>query len=349
LATHAGAALDGAVLTVMRRAVAKSGPRRPPRRAAELLQRLAEVYGAPAHFEDPDRFFRPPLPIEPQAEPRDTLPDGGAVLDLHYPSTYEPFLASYADDHRKLQDNLTAHARWYRGPGERPVAICLHGLAGGPFFLEERVFVARYWYRLGLDVILFQLPFHGLRRPPGRYLTFPSPHVVRTNEAFGQAIHDLRALIAWLRRRDVRQIGLLGMSLGGYTTALLASVERELAFAVPMIPAVSMSELMWRHGAASPARKQAEEVGVTRELLDRVFRVHAPLERAPRVPHEGRFLVAGRGDRITPPDQAEALWEHWERPGIHWFPGGHLAQVGRGDALRALRRFFQARELIRAR
>jgi pimeloyl-ACP methyl ester carboxylesterase len=54
------------------------------------------------------------------------------------------------------------------------------------------------------------------------------------------------------------------------------------------------------------------------------------------------MIVAGKGDRITPPDQAEKLWQHWNRCAIHWFPGGHLAQVGRGDAFRAVRKHLQA-------
>ncbi len=49
------------------------------------------------------------------------------------------------------------------------------------------------------------------------------------------------------------------------------------------------------------------------------------------------FVIAGKGDRITPPEQAEALAAHWNRE-ILWFDGGHLAQLGRADALRTLRR-----------
>ena len=32
---------------------------------------------------------------------------------------------------------------------------------------------------------------------------------------------------------------------------------------------------------------------------------------------------------------------------LHWFPGGHLAQVGRADALRAVRRQLDALGLTR--
>jgi predicted alpha/beta hydrolase family esterase len=79
-----------------------------------------------------------------------------------------------------------------------------------------------------------------------------------------------------------------------------------------------------------------------------VFAVHMPTARAPKVPHAARMIVAGRGDRITPPDQAERLWNHWERCAIHWFPGGHLAQVGRADALRAVRRHLDQLGLVNA-
>ena len=60
---------------------------------------------------------------------------------------------------------------------------------------------------------------------------FPSANLVRTNEAFGQAVFDLRALAAYLRANGAPSVGAIGMSLGGYTTALWASVDPTLAFA----------------------------------------------------------------------------------------------------------------------
>jgi pimeloyl-ACP methyl ester carboxylesterase len=108
-------------------------------------------------------------------------------------------------------------------------------------------------------------------------------------------------------------------------------------FAVAMIPAVSMARLMWRHGETSPARRHAAKAGITEDLLVDAFAVHAPTTRPPRVPKDRLFVIAGKGDRITPPDQAEALAAHWHTD-ILWFDGGHLAQVGRGDAMRTVRR-----------
>jgi hypothetical protein len=59
-----------------------------------------------------------------------------------------------------------------------------------------------------------------------------------------------------------------------------------------------------------------------------------------RVPKERAFIVAGRGDRVAPPEHPAALWEHWGEPGIHWFSGSHLAPFGRGRIVSAILRHF---------
>lgn len=53
----------------------------------------------------------------------------------------------------------------------------------------------------------------------------------------------------------------------------------------------------------------------------------------PRSPSRRARREVGR-DR---PDQAESLAAHWG-VGVSWFEGGHLAQIGRNDALREVRR-----------
>ncbi len=341
--TQATAAVDRGVVRMMERRMSSSVPRASmPRDARARLIELAATY-RDGTLGAPSRFFPGPPPAEVTVRAElDAF--GVPVSHVSFPSGYRPFLPAYRDEHHRWIENHTAHARLY-GRGDRPVMICLHGWGGGTWWFEERAFVVGYWLRRGFDVALFQLPFHG-ERAPGRGgrsgAMFPSANLVRTNEAFGQAIFDLRAFAAWLRTRGAPSIGVIGMSLGGYTTALWASLDEQLAFAIAMIPAVSMSELMWRHGEESPARRRAVAAGVSGDLLDDVFAVHAPTTRPPRLPRERLMIVAGRGDRITPPDQAETLWRHWGECELHWFPGGHLAQVGRGDAFRAIRRHLQA-------
>ncbi|HLL21867.1 MAG TPA: alpha/beta fold hydrolase [Kofleriaceae bacterium] len=340
--TKASAALDRGVVRFMERRMAPRGTARfvAPDARSHLVE-LGAAYSA-GTLGVPSPFF--PTPDAPAA----TLtvagdgPLGTQVLDIAFPSAYEPFLPAARALHHAVTENHTVHARWWTSDRGRPTIVLLHGWGGGNHWVTARAFVVPYWLRHGFDVAAFVLPYHGDRAPGGSGALFPSPNPMRTNEAFGQAVYDLRGLSMFLRAHGSSAIGAMGMSLGGYTTALWASVAGPddiggLDFAVAMIPAVSMASLMWRHGETSPMRVRAAKAGITEDLLVDAFAVHSPTTRPARVPRTHLAVIAGRGDRITPPEHAEALAAHWGVD-VAWFDGGHLAQVGRGDALRAVRR-----------
>ncbi len=319
---------------------ARSGFSSPDAVAGDPRARLLEIA---RHYRaaEADLYAAPP---DPEVTEIALPPRAGAVrvTDLAYPSRFRPTWPAYREEFASYAANLTARARLYSGgPRPRPVVVCLHGWGAGRAWLDERAFAVPYLLRIGLDVALFQLPFHGQRTPAGAARSgalFPEPNVVRTNESFGQALCDLRGLDRHLRARGAPAVGALGMSLGGYTAALWAGLDGDLAFAAALIPAVSMARLFWSHAAGSPARRRAERAGVTADLLDDAFAVHAPLRRPVLLPRERLLIAAARGDRITPPEQAEMLWRHWGEPELCWVAGGHLTQLARGDAFRALRR-----------
>ncbi len=325
---------------------------RTPRIADDARGKLIEVALA---YNDAGRPFFPE-PARPQIAlaAQGDGPLGTQVVDLSYPSEYEPYLPAARELYARSAENHTAHARWWTsssGSGRgRPTIVLLHGWGGGNHWVTTRAFDVPYWLRHGYDVAAFVLPYHGARAPSGKSgALFPSPNPLRTNEGFGQAIFDLRALAIELRARGASAVGAIGMSLGGYTTSVWAGVAGPsdpggLDFAVAMIPAVDMAQLMWRHGEQSPERKRAARAGITEDLLADAFAVHAPLLRPVRLPSARLAVIAGRGDRITGPEQAAALAAHWG-VAVEWFDGGHLAQIGRGDAVRTVRRQLGALEL----
>lgn len=296
----------------------------PDRRAQ--LEAACAFYNS--HFVE-SRFYAPPPPVRMSERPVRKLVDG-EVVDLSYPSAWEPLWEEARQDYEAFGRNRTAHVRLLRH--HRPasaVAVCIHGYRGGNFFLEERAFAARYFYEHGLDVALFTLPFHGLRAPDGPP-RWPGPNIGRLNEGFGQAMSDLRALVAWLRQRNGARILVMGMSLGGYSTSLYSTVE-PVEFAAPMIPVGSMADLFWDWGQGGKARDRAEREGVTVELLREAMKIHSPLERRPRVPSDRMLVVVAHADKIAPPEHGVRLAQHFGCDEIR-FPGGHLLQVGRGAA-----------------
>ena len=351
LLMRASAAIDRGVIRMLGRSTERAARRLigdTDRSAGDLrawLVETAAAYGADT-LGTPSRFFPAPAEPEVQLTRLGKGPLGTQVFDLRYPSGYEPFLPAARDMHHATTENLTAHARWWTsGPG-RPTLVLIHGWRAGYQWVVRGTFGVEYWLRHGYDLAAFVLPLHGARAPGSGVLRsgalFPSADPVRTNEAFGQAIHDVRALSRFLRGRGTSAVAALGMSLGGYTTALWASVAGPgdaggVDFAVAIIPAVSFARLMWRHGEGTTAQKRAANAGITEDMLVDAFAVHCPTTRPARLPSERLYVVAGKGDRITPPDHAEALAKHWGTE-VLWFHGGHLAQLGRPDALRVVRR-----------
>ena len=274
---------------------------------------------------------------------------GGELLEFSYETDFVPVFEEARKDPLEAWNRRGVALWWrHREPGH-PAMLCVHGYSGGQTWLESLAFEAPRFYRSGVDVLIYVLPYHGARSPAGARHSgevFFGLDLVRTNEAVARAVYELRALMRHLRASGTGPVGAFGMSLGGYAVALLASVEPALAFAVPMIPIVSFTERLWAMGEDDPWLKLAIENGWTRRSVRALLRVHEPLSRPALVPHARRLVIGARGDAICTPAHAEALWRHWQRPRIHWYPGGHLLQFRRGVAMAAVRALIEDAGLL---
>lgn len=346
----AGAAVDRALvhaaLDVARRSPDRERVAREDHdaRLAELA-RVTDAYSDPAYLDDPSRFFAAPSPVDPAQTPVRALPGGaGAVVDLAWASAFEPVHAVPRDEYLGCAENRTARARVWLHPSPRAAIVCVHGYLGGRWSIEEPAFSAPWLHGLGLDVAFTLLPFHGGRCPSGRQGMFPGRDPWRTVEGFAQAVHDLRALVGWLRARGAPSVTLFGMSLGAYTSALTATVCDDVDQAVLMIPLASLADAYVEHREGRDDR--APEW--LRPRIDEAFRVVSPLARPARVRGGDALVLAAGGDRITRRSHAENLRAHFDAD-LEVFPGGHILQAGRAKAFGATARFLAGRGVIAGR
>jgi hypothetical protein len=157
---------------------------------------------------------------------------------------------------------------------------------------------------------------------------------------FAQAVWDVRRTISWVRAQGALEIGLYGLSLGAYVSSLVSALEENLRCVIAGIPAVDFANLA-RDNEPWIMRRYDRDFALDWQLVRAITHVVSPLAFTPRVPRDGRFIYAGVADRVSRPDQARALWRHWDRPAIHWFQGGHILglrdpgiQRFLGDAIR---------------
>lgn len=337
----AASALDRAVAAAIHargkgvrdRARAEAMPHEERLRALELI---ARSYGEEHHA----TFFPEPSPIDPQL--REVRP---GVYDAKYPSEVTPFLAEIAERYLSRVENRTARARLFLGARGRPAVIAIHGYMGGYPVLEEPQWPIAWMRRRGLDVALPVLPFHALRAGARRGApNFPSADPRITNEAFRQAVSDIVALARWLRARGAPHVGVVGVSLGGYTSALLATVSDAFDFVMPMIPLASVADFAREQGRLGAG----EAAAIQHAALERANWIVSPLARPLRVPKERALVVGAEADRITPRTHAERIATHFGCE-LVTIPGGHLLQFGRSDAFRAFGRMLERSEIIAPR
>lgn len=323
--------------TVLERPRRQSPEALGPNERSRHLEALVAELEPDAHVRAPEAWF--PAPSAPT--PRERLLErrrDAEVVDVRFESPHELVLPALGERWaRYAPRNREVVARHLRGPGSgRPAVLLLHGYLAGNLALEERVWPTRWLLKRGLDPVFAALPFHGpRRRDPRRPPPFPAADPRFTIEGFRQAVADLRALTRWLRARGAPAVGVMGMSLGGYTAALLATLE-ELDFVVPFIPLASIADFAREGGRLVGTRSQRAR---QHALLEAVHAPISPLSRAPRVPPAGRLVLAARGDRVTPVSHARRIAEHFDAP-LELFSGGHLLQLGRRSAFRAAARLL---------
>lgn len=324
LARFTGRSIDRLFLSAMTRPERYPGPGE--------LERVGEEIRA-AHL-----LYRHGRPAAPSAfHPLPPALDSPIIESGWHPSMRFEWLSFESGYHAPSDDpsatrwnayeqNRSAHAWVARHrSGDRPWLICIHGLGtGGPYPDFAGFRAALLHHELGLNLVMPVLPLHGPRKPPalpvGSLLSF---NLLDAFHGVSQALWDTRRLIRWARAQGATQVGVYGLSMGSYVASLLSGLE-DIDLVMAGIPLCDIPDLFVHH--APPAQRQeAEELGVLGARTRELFELVSPLCVTPHAAHQNRFIFAGSDDKVSTPEQAERLWEHWGQPAIRWFAGGHVS------------------------
>ena len=269
----------------------------------------------------------------------------GTVDNIAFPSSFTAINPAMRKRWTALGSNNIVRAQhWRHDDGPRPTLCVIHGFMGSSYLANGRFFSLPWYYRSGYDVLMYTLPFHGRRAEklsPFSGFGYFAGGLSGFAEAMAQAVHDFRSIIDYLRHTGVDRIALTGISLGGYTSALVASVDDRLEAVIPNCPVVTPATMFDEWFPANKLIRLGLRLSnISRDELDAGLSYHCPLNYPPLVPKDRRMIITGLGDRMAPPDQAVMLWEHWNRCALHWFPGSHVLHVSQLDYLRRMTSFL---------
>jgi pimeloyl-ACP methyl ester carboxylesterase len=314
----------------------------------EFYADLARQHDVNASFPAPTT---PPTVSSRPANPLATWIARGNVENIRFDSSFRAINPDMREHWNRLKNNNVVHAQHWRhddGRGSqkgRPTLCVIHGFMGSAYLANGLFFSLPWFFKSGYDVLLYTMPFHGKRAE--KHSPFSGYGIFANGaggfaETMAQAIHDFRSVIDYLESTGVDRVAVTGLSLGGYTSALAASVDNRIQAVIPNVPVVTPESAFddwW------PANKLVtlgrRDGGISRDAAAAASAYHSPLNYAPLVPKDRRLIITGLGDRLAPPEQAEKLWEHWDRCALHWFPGNHLLHVSQPEYLRRMTRFLR--------
>lgn len=120
-----------------------------------------------------------------------------------------------------------------------------------------------------------------------------------------QAVHDFRSVVDYLEFTGVDRIALTGLSLGGYTSALLAAVEPRLQAVIPNVPVVSVDSEIRDWFPANKVVQAGQLLGrVDHGAFTDATAYHSPLNYPPLVAKDRRIDHHRPGDWLAPPEQS---------------------------------------------
>ncbi|OBJ00033.1 S9 family peptidase [Mycobacterium sp. 1465703.0] len=270
----------------------------------------------------------------------------GTVDNIAFPSSFTAINPAMRKQWSAWRSNNTVRAQhWRHDDGPRPTLCVIHGFMGSSYLANGRFFALPWYYRSGYDVLMYTLPFHGKRAEkysPFSGFGYFAGGLSGFAEAMAQAVHDFRSIIDYLRHTGVDRIALTGISLGGYTSALVASVDDRLEAVIPNCPVVTPATLFDEWFPANMLVRLGLRLSdISPDDLAAGLAYHCPLNYQPLVPRDRRMIITGLGDRMAPPEHAVKLWRHWDECALHWFPGSHVMHVSQLDYLRRMTAFLQ--------
>ncbi len=330
LSLTAQVALDEALLAVA------MTPNRYPlsadyRRVSDEMAAAREMFSERGWIANPAAYHRTPPPLgdaDVNRKPGWSL--GTAYERIRFESEFSPREGEPGGDRwRAFKPNATASAVILRHPGPpRPWVVAVHGFCMGfPMADFIGLHVDLLHKELGLNVAMPVLPLHGPRKVTKvsgePFLSFELMNAVH---GFTQSVWDVRRLITWIRAQDAPSVSVYGVSLGGYVVSLLTGIADGLDGVVAGIPVTDLPGLFHTH-SPHHIRARSIEHKILGGTAEDIFKVVSPFSFEPKIAFDRRFVFAGYGDRLSTPEQARRLWEHWDEPAIAWYPGDHVGYL----------------------
>jgi len=243
------------------------------------------------------------------------------------------------------EKNNTVQGEYFQPPNAQnaPLVILFHGI--GDQLLVPCRLLARSLVKKGMACFVLYSVFHSRRMPEELKQRYPALTPDEWLESYVISVTDVRQVIDWAEKRpeiDASRVALLGISFGGFISAIAMAVEDRVKAGVFLIAGgnsekvarfsrkrsmrgfrrtreeYEQNQSLYQQYLAEVAEKGFEHVDVPNRsyLVDPVTFAHNLRERPV-------LMLNAMWDEYVPQEATLDLWEASGKPELGWFPGTH--------------------------
>ncbi|TYS33016.1 alpha/beta hydrolase family protein [Bacillus pumilus] len=227
-------------------------------------------------------------------------------------------------------DKVTGEVFLRKESKHKPNVIFVHGWRMDSYDRIKKIYHDKIVKNFDWNMYYYTLPYHFDREPQNS--TYSGEHMIsanisRTVHSSQQAIVELRGLIKWIKENEGGEIIVVGISLGGWLTNLLATVEKDMNIVVSAFYANNIAHSIWNTLPGKYIRRDLEEHGTTYEELNKAWDIMNPSKAKLLVDKENVLLISGKYDMYIDINDADTLWNSWNQPKRHVYSCGHAGIV----------------------
>lgn len=259
------------------------------------------------------------LPSEVTIEKLPSFP-WGECYQLKFPSRINSEYPENNQVYARLFSPLTSSLTG------RPALLLLPGWLSFSYYPYQQICSA--FATQGVNCLVLALPYHLERTPPQCFSgeAMLTPDLSHSFTAICQAISDAQQAVNWLFAQKVSSVGIMGISVGGYLAALLASQEPRLSYTILWAPATTLLKVLRQSRICHPLRYQLYTSDLhLKEIFYLLEAIDEKLPKTPPINKQHILFVQGIYDRIIRPRWTERWVQKWENPPLLRCPHGHIS------------------------
>jgi cephalosporin-C deacetylase-like acetyl esterase len=227
-----------------------------------------------------------------------------------------------------------------------PVVVLIHGL--GDLSVVPCKLLARTLVNKGIACFVLYLVFHSSRMPESVRKRMPALTSDEWFEGYRTSVIELGQVVDWAYSRpeiNHEQIGVIGISLGGFISAIAMGIDERLKAGVFIAMGANSEVITWESKADTfrkgpiCTRAECREAHTyypqyLAEVSERGFENVTPFKQcfltdamtfAHRLRNRPILMINALWDKYIPRRATLQFWEACGKPSIMWLPGGHAS------------------------